>query len=269
MDKLGIVAGGGALPGMLIEACQAEGRPFFVLGLKGHADPQLLPPGVPVRWVRLGAVGESFRASKKAGVKDVILIGSVRRPSFAELCPDWTGFKFLAKAGLRALGDDGLLRAVVKEIEREGFRVVGIDSVLPALKAKAGVYGRVKPTQKDRGDIARGLQAAKLVGQADVGQGVVVQQGLVLAVEAIEGTDAMIARAGTLKRKGGGGVFVKCAKPQQERRVDLPTIGVHTVRNVADAGLKGIAVEAGRALVVDADATVKAADKAGIFLVGV
>lgn len=268
-DKLGIVAGSGSLPAALIKACLDAKRDFFVLALKGHADPDLLPAGIPMRWIRVGAVGTGFAEMKKQGAKDIVLIGGVRRPSVAELRPDLKGLKFLARAGMRALGDDGLLKAVIKEIESDGFRVVGIDEIMPSLLAPSGVFGAVKPTQSDETDIRRGIEVARVLGQADVGQAVIVQQGLVLAVEGIEGTAALIKRTAALKRKGGGGVLVKMAKPQQERRIDLPTIGVQTVQSIHEAGFKGIAVQAGAVLVAEAEKTIRLADQLGIFIVGV
>jgi hypothetical protein len=170
---------------------------------------------------------------------------------------------------VRAFGDDGLLSAVVREIEGEGFRVVGAEDVLGALAARAGAYGRVAPSEQDRLDIARGVEVLRALGAVDVGQAVVVERGVVLGIEAIEGTDALVARCGALRREASGGVLVKIAKPAQERRVDLPTIGVRTVEAVADAGLAGIAVEAGRALVADARAVAAAADARGVFVLGV
>lgn len=269
LRKLGIVAGGGALPGSLIKACQKEGRPFFVLALKGHADPALLPDGIPMKWMRMGAVGFGFAEMKRQGAQDIVLIGNVRRPSLMELRPDLRGLKFFAKAGVKALGDDGLLRAVINEIEADGFKIVGADTIIPSLLADSGIFGQVVPTSADWEDIEKGIQTVQILGAADVGQAVIVQQGIVLSVEAIEGTAALIRRTGALKREGGGGVLVKMAKPKQERRVDLPTIGPQTVKDVYEAGLKGIAVEAGAILMADAEACVKLADKLGIFIVGI
>ncbi len=267
--KLGIIAGSGSLPASLIRSCQQTGRPFCVVALKGHANPDLLPAGVPVKWIRPGAVGTGFAEMKRQKVQDIVLIGGVRRPSVKELCPDLRGLKFFAKVGMKALGDDGLLRAVIAEIESEGFKVVGIDEIMPSLLAGAGTMGKHKPTTEDKMDIERGVQVAKTLGQVDVGQAVIVQQGLVLSVEGIEGTGALIARTASLKRKGGGGVLVKVSKPTQERRIDLPTIGPDTVRSMASAGFKGIAVESGSVLVAEVQKTIALADELGIFLEGV
>ena len=265
---LGIVAGSGSLPEALIESCRKTGRPVFVLALKGQADPSILKGGNG-QFVRLGAVGQAIRLCRQAGVKDIVFIGGVRRPSLAEIRPDWKAVRMLFRVGFRLLGDDNLLKIILSEAEKQGFHVCGIDSVMPELLATEGIYGRVKPDKSDRADVTQGIRVAKLLGQADVGQAVIVQHGLVLAVEGIEGTAALIKRTGALKRKGGGGVVVKVAKPQQDRRVDLPTIGPGTVQAVFDAGLKGIAVESGSALIAEADKMIELANKLGIFVVGV
>ena len=265
---LGIVAGSGSLPEALIESCRKNGRPVFVLALKGQADPSILK-GINGQFIRLGAVGQAIRLCRKAGVKDIVFIGGVRRPSLAEIRPDWKAVRMLFRVGFRLLGDDNLLKIILSEAEKQGFHVCGIDSVMPELLATEGTYGRVKPDKSDRADVAQGIRVAKLLGQADVGQAVIVQHGLVLAVEGIEGTAALIKRTADLKRKGGGGVLVKVAKPQQDRRVDLPTIGPDTVRAVHKAGLKGIAIESGSALIVRRDEMIHLADRLKIFVMGV
>jgi hypothetical protein len=197
------------------------------------------------------------------------MAGGIHRPSVSSLRPDWRAARFFAKVGYRALGDDGLLSAVVKELESEGFRVVGVDQILPSALAPAGPFGKLAPDEQAASDIAHGLRLARAIGALDIGQAVVVQQGLVLGVEAIEGTDALLARCAALRRDGAGGVLVKAKKPTQETRADLPAIGVRTVAAASRAGLRGIAVEAGATLVLDLPGVADAADRAGIFVVGV
>jgi DUF1009 family protein len=187
-----------------------------------------------------------------------------------QLRPDWRTAKFFARIGYRALGDDNLMRHIIRELEEvEGFRVIGLESLIGSDLAPEGVLGRIQPDAQARHDIAFGFKLVRALGPLDIGQAVVVQQGLVLGIEAIEGTDGLIARCGTLQREGARGVLVKGTKPGQERRADLPTIGVQTLQAVITAGLCGIAVEAGATLVVDRAALIAAADKAGIFIVGV
>ena len=265
--KLGILAGAGELPLRIIEACRAASRPIFVLAFEGSADPDRLA-GLPHAFVRLGAAGEGLRLLHENGVEELVMAGAVRRPSLASLRPDWRTAKFFARVGLAALGDDGLLRAIIGELEKEGFRVVGVDSILGDSLAPLGVLGAHAPDAEDEADIALGLKHAAALGALDIGQAVVVQQGLVLGVEAIEGTDALLARCIALRREGPGGVLVKIAKPGQERRADLPAIGPRTVEAAAAAGLRGIAVEAGSTILFDRAAIVAAADAAQIFVTG-
>ena len=218
----------------------------------------------------MGAAGTLIEKLREAGVEDLVFAGRIRRPSLSALRPDARAAALLARAGARALGDDGLLSAVIRELEeREGFHVIGPDTLLPDDLAPPGVYGAVEPDATALGDIERGIEAARGIGALDIGQAAVVQQGLVLAVEAIEGTDAMLARCADLRRQGPGGVLVKVKKPGQEARADLPTIGVGTVDAAAVAGLRGIAVEAHGSLVIDRAAVVRAADAAAIFVIGV
>jgi hypothetical protein len=266
--KLGIIAGGGGLPARLVAAAKAEGRDPFVLAITGHALASSLE-GVSQAWIRLGEAGRGIEILHQQGVEDVIMAGPVRRPSLLDLRPDWRTARFFARLGLRALGDDGLLKAVVGELEDEGFRVLGLHQILKDILAEAGVWGSVAPDASAEADIVHGLKVARGLGALDVGQSVVVQQGMVLGVEAVEGTDALLRRAGELRRAGPGGVLVKIAKPGQERRVDLPTIGIETVKNAVSAGLSGIAVEAGSAIVIDTPAVIAAADAAGVFVCGV
>jgi DUF1009 family protein len=241
----------------------------FVLALEGHADAAKLE-GADTAWIRLGEGGRGIALLHEAGVRELVLAGRVRRPALAELRPDARTAKVLAKAGLSFLGgDNAVIKTVVKELEDEGFRVVAPETLIAALIAPEGVLGRHAPDETARDDIARGLSVVRALGALDVGQAAVVQQGIVLGVEAVEGTDALIERAARLKRNGPGGVLVKAAKPGQERRVDLPAIGAETVVRAAAAGLRGVAVEAGGALVIGRAAVVRAADDAGLFVVGV
>lgn len=268
--KLGLIAGGGDLPLRLIAAAAADRRDIYVLAIEGQAD---LPPAslavMPHAWVGIGKVGRMLDLLRANGVRDLIFAGRIKRPSFIGLMPDARGAKFMAKVAGKALGDDGLLRAVIAELEGEGFRVLGPDELLGDLLMPEGVLGRVQPDAAAWRDIRHGLTIAHGIGALDIGQAVVVQQGLVLGVEAIEGTDALLARCADLKREGPGGVLVKAKKPAQERRVDLPTVGRRTVVGAAKAGLRGIAVEAGQGLLLDRDGVIAEADRLGLFLVGV
>jgi DUF1009 family protein len=265
---LGIIAGGGPLPAQVAAAAKAAGRGVFILGLEGFADPAVVAPW-PHEIVRLGRIGRILSALRENGCEDLVMIGPVRRPSLLHLRPDAEGARMAARIGRAAfLGDDGLLAAVIRVLHEEGFRVIGAHAVLHEALAPAGVLTRAAPDAQAMADIARGVAVARLLGGADVGQGCVVQQGLVLAVEAIEGTDAMLARCGPLRRDGDGGVLVKLVKPNQDKRADLPTIGPDTVRSAAAAGLRGLAFAAGATILAEREACVAAANAAGLFLLG-
>lgn len=266
---LGIVAGGGSLPLQLIACCRNSGRAFFVLALEGVADMTALKD-VPHAQVRLGAVGESLAILKEAGAKELVLAGQVKRPSLASLRPDMAGAKLLARLGAAFFsGDDTLLKAVIVFLEEEGFRVVGADDVMAGLLAPLGVLGIVQPDAQAEADIAQGVIAACALGAQDVGQAAIVEHGEVLGVEDAEGTDALIGRCAALKREKRGGVLVKMKKPGQERRVDLPSIGLETVEKLAAAGFCGIAVESGASLILDQEKTLARADALGLFIIGV
>ena len=266
--KLGIIAGDGGLPRRLVDSCLAAGREVFVLALEGAAEPAAVE-GVAYAWCRLGAAARGLALLRQNNVTDLVLAGGVRRPSLAMLRPDWRAAKFFARVGYKALGDDGLLSAVVSEFEREGFRVIGADELLAAGLAPEGPLGHHCPDAEALADIEHGQRIASALGSLDIGQAVVVQQGLVLGVEAIEGTDALLRRCADLRRDGPGGVLVKVEKPGQEQRADRPTIGPQTVALAAAAGLRGIAIEAGATIVLDREEVAHTADRAGLFVIGI
>ncbi len=266
--KLGIIAGGGTAPHALIAACQKLDRSFYVICLEGQADKNLAE-NLPHVWLPLGAGSRLKELAAQEAINEVVMIGRVRRPSLLEIKPDWLALKVLTKIGMNMLGDDALLRAIGKAMEEEGgVRVIAVQDVFKDLLTPEGALGRVAPDNDAQNDIRRGVEVAKALGSLDVGQSVIVQQGMVLGVEAIEGTDALIARSAQLRREGAGGVLIKIAKPQQDNRYDLPTIGPDTVAAIAKAGLRGVALEAGRSLLIEREKTVALADEAGIFILG-
>ena len=266
--KLGIIAGGGAIPRDLINFCKENKRDYFVIAIEGNADRDLIDETIPHAWIRIGQAGTGFKKLAEEKVEEVVMIGTIKRPTLKDLVPDMRTTAFFAKVGMKSLGDDGILRALVKEIESEGMVVRGIHEVLPELLIKKGVLGKVKPSKQAKEDIRRAVEVATELGRLDVGQAVIVQQGLVLGVEGIEGTGVLIRRCGEYTRKGEGGVLVKVRKPQQDMRVDLPTIGDKTVQAAYDSGLSGICLHSGNGLIVNEKETIKLADKLGIFVLG-
>ena len=209
-----------------------------------------------------------MKTLKSHGIFDLVMIGSIRRPSFAELVPDFKTIEFFTKIGIKAIGDNDFLTALRKFLEAEGFRLHGIHKFADDLLAAEGVIGKYQPAQEDWVDINHGLEISSQLGAYDIGQAVVVQEGFVLGVEAVEGTDELIRRCKPLKRKGRGGVLVKTCKPQQDKDLDLPTIGPQTVKLAAEAGLAGIAVYAGETLVIDPEEVAEIADRHKMFVVG-
>lgn len=267
--KLGILAGSGQLPARIVQSCRDSGREYFVVAFKGQTDEGAFDDD-PHVWVRLGAAGKAIEHLREAGCEELVMAGVVRRPSLAALRPDkwWAGF--VAKSGAQGLGDGNLLKALIQTLEdSEGFRIVGAETLLPDMLAKKGVYGSVKPDRQAEDDIQCGLEAARDIGRRDIAQGAVAQLGEVLAVEDENGTDALLSQVRKLRLDGPGGVLVKIKKPEQEQRVDLPTIGVATIEAAIGSGLRGIAIEAGGALIVDRKAVIEAADEAGIFVIGI
>jgi DUF1009 family protein len=266
---LGILAGGGPMPARVAAAARAAGRSVFIIGLDGHAEPAVLAP-FPHAIVRIGAAARILELLRANACRDLVLVGPVRRPSIMHLRPDAEGARLLARIGRAAFaGDDGLLKAIVRVLGEEGFSIVGAHEILTEVLGPRGLLSQAAPDAQALADIERGIAVARALGAADVGQCCVVQQGLVLCVEAIEGTDAMLQRAGTLRRPGPGGVLVKLVKPGQDRRADLPTIGPDTIRAAAAAGLRGVAFEAGGTILAERAALIAAADLARLFLLGV
>ncbi len=273
MTALGIIAGGGRLPLAVARSAQEAGRAVFVVGLRGAADEAL--ETFPHAWVSLGEVRKLLTLLRDRHCEDVLFAGRVARPRFADIKTDSKGLLLLPRIVAAARkGDDALLRAIADVLTEEGFRMVGIAEAAPGLLAGEGPLGRIQPDADHCADMDRAVTVVRRLGELDVGQAAIVCDGLVLAVEAAEGTDAMIDRVAQLPETIRGtpsrrrGVLVKALKPLQDGKTDLPVMGVATVKKAAAAGLAGIAVEAGRSLVVDRAAVIAAADASGLFVMG-
>jgi DUF1009 family protein len=266
MSKLAVIAGGGDLPRKLAEHVRASGRGVFVLALKGFADPSLAADFDGAE-AAMGQLGKGLKLLKDAGCDEVAFAGTVKRPDFSALQVDMRGAALLPELLVAATkGDDAILRTVLGAFEKEGFKVVGPDDVLASLLAPVGKIGQRVPSEEDWADIRAAGREAAHIGLQDVGQGAVARAGNVIEHETQDGTDAMLRRVAALD--GRGGVLVKRPKPQQERRIDLPTIGAATVKGAAEAGLSGIAIEAGGALIIDRTEVAALADRLGIFVYG-
>ena len=267
--KLGILAGGGPLPKYLTDHCRQIGRECYVLQLLKNANAQNIND-VPGNWVRIGAAGKIIKQLRKQNVKEVVMVGHVRRPSIINVFPDWGGIKFLIKVGMGALGGDNtLLSAVAKELEREGFKVVGIDEILLGLLATSGPFGKFSPSDFDRDYIQHGIEHAQTIGRKDKGQAVVIQKNDLIGTEDKNGTDHLIIHSNRASLEIAKPILIKIKKPGQDRRVDLPTIGPRTVELAARYGFAGIVVESGHTLVIDKNRVTKIADRSGMFVIGV
>jgi DUF1009 family protein len=275
LAPLAIICGGGSLPYAVADAIIGRGRKVALFPIRGWADPVAVER-YPHHWVSLGRFGRFRRLARAQGCHDVVLIGSLVRPSLRQIKLDWPTLRLLPRI-VRAFrgGDDRLLSNIAAIFAEAGLRLVGAHDVAPEILAPRGPMGVRGPSASDRADIDCGLAVLSALAPFDIGQAAVVAQGRVLAVEAAEGTDLMLARVAELRRQGhlpvatGAGVLVKAPKRDQDRRFDLPTIGPATVEHAARAGLAGIAVIAGATLVAELSAAAAAADRTDLFLVGV
>lgn len=266
-EPLGIVAGGGAFPLLVAEAAMARGRAVFIFGIVDEASPEIAR--FPHRWIKRGQLGALFSGLRERRIRDLVLIGGIRdrrMPRFSEI--DIGGvWAVLRHIHLLSRGDDGVLRRIARFFEANGLRIVGAAEVAPELTIAAGVATVRAPTEAECADIRAGLVAAREHGARDLGQAVIVENGQIVLTETRAGTDAMLA---TYRNSGrGGGVLVKCLKPNQDRRMDMPAIGPETAAGVVAAGLRGMAVSARTTLVVDVSEVVRQLDAADAFLVGI
>ena len=272
---LALICGGGAVPLAVADAVIRTGRRVVLFPVRGWADPAAIAR-YPHHWIGLVQAGRFMRLARAEGCRDVVFVGTVLRPPLLSLRLDWAALRELPRLyrSYRG-GDNHLLSSVATAFEEFGFRVLGAHEVAPDILMPAGPIGRLAPAPRDHADIARGLALLHAIGPFDVGQAAVVADNHVLAVEAAEGTDGMLARIAELRAQGrvstpvGVGVLIKAPKPEQDRRMDLPAIGPKTIIEVARAGLAGIAVVAGGAIIAEPAQVAKAADEARVFVYGV
>jgi DUF1009 family protein len=270
---VGIISGSGSLPFAVADAAARSGRHAVLFALRGCADAERVAT-YPHHWIGLGQVNRFCRLAKQEGCGDLVFIGAVVRPAVWQVRLDLGALALIPRLVRLFRGGDGhLLAGVASFFEKRGFRVVGAHEVAPQILMPQGPVGRFQPGDRDCDDIRLGLALLRAIGQFDVGQATIVAGGHVLAVEAAEGTDEMLAQVAELRRKGrigaSGGVLVKAPKPRQDRRIDLPTIGPRTIEGALRAGLVGIAAVAGDAIMSEAESVRQAADHARLFVVGV
>ena len=268
LKKLGIIAGTGKPPVLLAETLERAGITPYIIALDGITPPEtyqtrqhLLTP--------IGMAGTMMSWLKANGVQDVVMTGALRRPEWLKLKVDPRGLKIIAKILLKkSMGDDALLRTLRRELEADGFTLHGIQDFVPDLLAPVGVMGTVVPLPEDSESIERGFNAAKEHGRQDKGQSVIVQQDTVLGLEDTEGTSALMKKAAAIKSVGRGPILVKVCKPQQDKALDMPTIGEQTIETAQSCGFAGIVVEAGETLILEREKVITLCDQYGMFLLG-
>jgi len=265
-DKLGLIAGNGKFPLLVLDAARARGVEVVVAAIREEAFPEIEQHGAAVvHWLSLGELSKLIETFRREGVRRAIMAGQVKHKQiFSSIKPDWRLAKLLLS--LRTRNTDALIGAVAKVLADEGITLENSTEFLEPLLVRPGVLTRRAPDENERRDVAYGREVARHLAQYDIGQTVVVAQAACVAVEAMEGTDAVIARAGHLA--GPGVSVVKVAKPNQDMRFDVPVVGVSTITAMKAAGATLLSVDAGKTLMIDGDAIVKAANDAGIAIVG-
>jgi UDP-2,3-diacylglucosamine hydrolase len=272
---IGIIAGAGTLPFVVAAAAQARGLKPVLFAIRGFCDPAPLA-AYAHHWVALGQWGRLMRLLRAEQCRDVVFIGALVRPAFSEIRLDFGTLRVIPRiaAALRG-GDDHLLSGIARIFEDHGFRLVGIQDVVPEVLMPEGLLGRTAPDADASADIEKGLSALRAMSPFDIGQALVIINGHIVAVEDVEGTDGLLARIarlrdlGRIRARPGSGVLVKAAKANQDLRFDLPTLGPKTVEGVVAAGLRGVAIAAGKAIVAEPQKIVEIAERAGVFVAGV
>ncbi len=272
--RIGIIAGGGSLPAAVAQSAMNSGNDIYIIGIKGEADPSI--ERYPHCWARWGEIGRLLATLEDQKCSNLVIIGSVSRPDLSEIRFDFGAVKHLPTIlGLTIGGDDTVLKNVIRFFEGKGLTISGAHEVAPDLVAERGRLGRHAPDDADLKDIRLASGLLDALGPYDAGQAAVVTREHVIAIEAAEGTDEMLARAAALRQWGRAkkntraGILMKKPKPGQELRVDMPVIGPKTIAGAVEAGLSGIALSAGHVLLAEREKTIRDADEAGLFLVGI
>jgi len=267
--RLGLIAGNGRFPFLVLDAARAAGHDVTVIALKEETFPELAelaarPPTAPLHWISIGQLGACVTALKDARVERAVMAGQVKHTKLFDTRPDWALARVLMR--LATKNTDSIIAGVADVLRDEGIELLDSTAFLGPLMARSGTLTRRAPTADEQADFAFGYRIADLVAGLDIGQTIVVKSAAVVAVEAMEGTDAVIARAGDLA--GAGTRVVKVAKPNQDMRFDVPVVGVSTIVAMKTAGATALSIDAGKTLMIDGDAIVNAADQAGISIVG-
>ncbi|MEM7617562.1 MAG: UDP-2,3-diacylglucosamine diphosphatase LpxI [Pseudomonadota bacterium] len=270
IKKIGIIAGGGNFPKEIIELCHKNKIDLFVIAFEGETDSAILE-NIEHEWVELGKIGKWIKILKKQKITDILLAGNIKRPSITNFKIDFQGAKLLTKIiGSKKQGDNSLFTKIISFLEDNGFNILNIMEHFPSLFVESGVLTDSKPDNRALDDIDIGKNVIKSLSQSDVGQSVIVQRGMVIGIEAVEGTDQLIKRCGDLQDEGSkAGILVKMRKIQQDNRIDLPTIGINTIENCYKNNIRGLALETGSVVIINKDVVINRANQLGMFITGV
>lgn len=262
--KIGLIAGNGQFPLLFAQTARQKGLEVYAVAYQGETDPTLVEHVVALEWLYLGQIKKIIKFFRSNDIKDAVMLGGVTKTKmFTNVRPDIKAVALLAT--MRHTHDDAILRAFAELLANEGVQIQASTFLLPELLAPAGTWTRRKPSRTETEDIRLGWEIAKEIGRLDIGQCVVTGGGTVLAVEAIEGTDAAIARGGALSK--GQAVVVKVCKPNQDTRFDIPAVGLNTIETMQQAKIRTLAIEAGKAVVFDRETMIRTADRYGMTII--
>ena len=263
MTKTGLIAGQGDLPFLMADALRSQGRECFVLAIKGDTKPELVE-NLPHEWIEMAEIARTMEIFREHGVSDIVMAGKLSRPPIKALKPPALAAKILKRLGTAFFkGDDALFKAIVSIFEEEGFAILGADEVLKDLLTPKATLTQTQPA--DMMQVEHAAEAARNLGARDLGQAIIWQKGTLLAEETVDGTDVLITQTG----KADGAILAKMKKPNQERRVDLPTIGPDTIKALAEYGYAGVVLEAEHSLILHREEVIELADRSGLFVVGI
>ncbi len=267
IKKIGIIAGAGYLPMHVFEACKKHNIPAVVVGLENETSFELYNDE-DIKKFKIHSISKIIDFLREEGVDSVTLAGKVKRAKISRLLLDLKGAKLFARVIKNGLEDNSILKTIIEFLEDEGFEIIAPEKIATNIILTKGFLTVNKPDKVAEDDIKKGIKILKGIASFDVGQALIIQNGLVLGVEAAEGTDELIKRCGEIKQEGEGPILIKVIKPGQDKRVDLPCLGPDTIINAGKFGIRGIASEAGSTLILDQNNTLKLADKLGIFIYG-
>lgn len=271
IKKLGIIAGGGNLPLSIVRECIEKKIEPFVIVMDDFADEKAYKT-LNYITAKFGDVGKAISFFKKNNIKEILFAGDVKKPDLKTIRPDMKGFLLLTKLlKSKIFGDDTILQTTIKFLENEGFKIIPVDFLIKNIKVDEGIVGKTKFPSKDYAhDIELGVKVLKQIGDLDIGQSIVIQNGIVIGIECIEGTEKLIERCGKLKyATGRKPILVKIKKTSQTRKIDLPAIGENTISQLKKAGFVGVAIDSKNGLVIDKEKTIELANKENIFIYGI